>query len=268
MNESTVPEGYLRVSDAVDLLAAGMWGGLPRPAPVQTIKRTCKKVSVAFGPWRDKAGQCLRSAAVQGKLPIYVAAERQVPPGAPAAAPSSSGSTNPVAVSASVVRQLVTTRGSLPDHPIRPSVKTVAGDMKLLRLLTIGVLLVRASEFGRWYRLERAKGKWGSQRSRLRAAVGRPAKQSDLIRNAIIALVRDGAWSANAGITKLHRLLCACGRYDVPSPDTLARVVDELHQVTGEPEYFRLRRSRRKRGTAKSRSDLQARRGPLADVSH
>ena len=88
------------------------------------------------------------------------------------------------------------------------------------------------------------------------------------MRNAIIALARDGKWRAEDGIAKLHRLLCVSGRYDVPSPDTLARVVDELHQETGEPEYFRPKRSRRKRGTAKSRSDLQARRGPLADVSH
>jgi hypothetical protein len=256
MNESTVPEGFLRVSDAVGLLAAGMWGGLPRPAPVQAIKRKFKKLSVGFGPWREQAGQCLRSAAVKGKLPIYVAAEHQVAPSAPAAAPSSSGTTNPIAVCASVVRQLVTRRGSLPDHPIRPSVKTVAGDMRLLNLLTFGVLLVRASEFARWYRSERAKGKWRSQRSRSTAAVGRPAKQSDRMRNAIIALVRDGKWSAEGGIAKLQRLLCASGRYDVPSPDTLARVVDELHQETGEPEYFRPKRSRRKRDTAKSHSDL------------
>ena len=260
MNESTVPEGFLRVSDAVGLLAAGMWGGLPRPAPVQAIKRKFKRRSVGFGPWREQAGQCLRSAAVEGKLAIYVAAEHQVAPSAPAAAPSSSATGNPVVLRPSVVRQLLTTRASLPDHPIRPSVKTVAGDMKLLRLLTIGVLLVRAAEFGRWYRSERAKGKWGSQRSLSTAGVGRPAKQSDLIRSAIIALVRDGAWSAKAGIVKLHRLLCA-GRDGVPSPDTLARLVDQLHQETGEPEYFRPKRSRRKRGTAKSRSELQARRG-------
>jgi len=140
--------------------------------------------------------------------------------------------------------------------------------MKLLRLLTLGVLLVRASEFDRWYRSERAKGKWHSQRSRSTAAVGRPAKLSHGIRSAIIALVRDSKWSAEDGIAKLRRLLCASGRYDVPSPDTLARVVDELHHETGEPEYFRPKRSRRKRGTAKSHSELQARRGPLADISH
>jgi hypothetical protein len=244
----------MRLSEAADVLAAGMWGSVPRPAPVQAIKRKLKKLSAGFGPWRDKAGQCLRSAAVQGKLPIYVAAESQVTPGAPAAPPFP-GTKEPIAVSASVVRQLVTTRGSLPDHPIRPSGKSVARDMKLLRLLTLGVLLVRASEFGPWYRSERAKGKWISQRSRSTAAVGRPAKQSDSIRSAIIALVRDGKWTAEDGIAKLHRLLRASGRYEVPSPDTLARVVDELHQETGEPEYFRSKRSWSKRRTAKPRSE-------------
>jgi len=236
------------------MLAAGMWGGMPRPAPVRAIKRELKKLSAGFGPWRDKAGQCLRSAAAQGKLPIFVAAEPQDTPSAPAAPPFP-GTTEPVVVSASIVRQLVTTRGSLPDHPIRPSVKTVARDMNLLRLLTLGVLAVRASEFGQWYRCERAKGKWPSQRSRSRAAVGRPPRKSERMRNVIIALIHDGKWKAKDGSAKLRRLLCESGRDDVPSDDTLARVVYQLRQETGEPEYFRRNRPRRKRDTAKSHSE-------------
>ena len=76
-------------------------------------------------------------------------------------------------VPVSVLARLITTRGSLPDHPIRPTIKTAEGDEKLLGLLTVGVLVIRASDFDVWYRSDRAKGKWPSQRSRLKLGGGR-----------------------------------------------------------------------------------------------
>lgn len=72
MEDLTLPEGFLRFSDAVDLLAQGIWGGLQRPIPVRKFKRQYKKTSVGFGPWKEKAGKCLRSAALDGKVPVYV----------------------------------------------------------------------------------------------------------------------------------------------------------------------------------------------------
>jgi hypothetical protein len=146
----------------------------------------------------------------------------------------------------SVLARLTTTRGSLPNHPIRPSIKTAEGDEKLLGLLTVGVLVIRASDFDVWYRSERAKGKWPSQRSRLKIGGGRPTKQAGRVRNAVMGLVRDGKWSSKVSIAKLHRLLIASGDIEVPSPDTLARLVDQLHAETGEAEFFRAKRARPK----------------------
>ena len=45
-------DGFLRISDAVNRLANGMWGGLPRPVPVQAFKQTAKRASIGYGPWR------------------------------------------------------------------------------------------------------------------------------------------------------------------------------------------------------------------------
>jgi hypothetical protein len=152
----------------------------------------------------------------------------------------------PVTVPVSVLARLRTTRGSLPDHPIRPSIKTAQGDVKLLGLLTIGILIIGARDFDAWYRLERAKGKWPSQRSKLKIGGGRPTKQVERVRKAVIELVHDGKWSAKASIAKLHRLLIDSGGLEVPSPDTLARLVERLHAETGEAKFFRAKRTRRK----------------------
>ena len=59
-------------------------------------------------------------------------------------------------------------------------------------------------------------------------------------------LVHDGKWSGKASIAKLHRLLIDSGGFEVPSPDTLARLVERLHAETGEAEFFRAKRTRRK----------------------
>jgi hypothetical protein len=242
----TIPDGLLRFSDAISRLAEGMWGGLRRPVPVQAIKQTDKKASIGFGPWRERAGQRLTAAVTKGKLAVYVFAKPQ-PLKNRALARRSPQELEPVTVPVSVLARLRTTRGSLPDHPIRPSMKTAEGDEKLLGLLTVGVLVIRASDFDVWYQSERAKGKWPSQRSKLKIGGGRPTKQADRVRNAVIRLVRDNKWSGKASIAKLHRLLIASGDIEVPSPDTLARLVEQLHAETGEAEFLRAKRPRRKR---------------------
>ena len=146
-----------------------------------------------------------------------------------------------------VLKRLITSRGALPDHPIRPSIKTAEGNEKLFALLTVGFLAVRASDFDIWYRAERDKGKWSSQRSKSNAGDGRPTLQTEALRNAVLALVHDLKWSGKDGIAKLHSLLVASGRSDVPSPDTLARMVDRLHLETGQAALFRMTRTRRSR---------------------
>ena len=66
------------------------------------------------------------------------------------------------------------------------------------------------------------------------------------MRNAVIGLVRDGKWSGKVSMAKLHRLLIARDDIEVLSPDTLARLIDQLHAETGEAEFFRAKRARRK----------------------
>jgi hypothetical protein len=126
---------------------------------------------------------------------------------------------------------------------------TAESDPKLFQLLTVGVLLVRTTEFEAWYQSERNKGKWPSQRlkSKLKIGRGRPTKQTEAARNSVIGLVRDGKWCGKMGVTELRRLLIDSGRDGIPSTDTLRRMVDQLHRETGVPALFRKAPARRKR---------------------
>lgn len=242
MNDRQAPEGFLCISDAVNRLAEGMWGGLTRPIPVQAAKLTAQRGSVGYGPWRQHAAQSLRAAALKGELAVYVV--RLHPRNA-----TRHGAHKgflPVVVPVSVLTRLLTSRTGLPDHAIRPTIRSVEGNEQLYVFLSVGVLAVREREFEVWYRSERAKGKWSSQRSRSKVANGRPTRQTETLRNAVLRLVREGAWSGKSTFTELHRLLVTSGRSDVPSLDTLERLVRRLHLETGGPELFRIARVRRK----------------------
>jgi hypothetical protein len=236
MEDEIVPDGFLRLSDAVNRLAQGIWGGMPRPAPLRAIKPEHKRGgSLGFGPWKEEAGKLLRTAATEGKLPVYISGVSQ---------PTINNSDpQPVVLPTAVLSRMIPTRGGLSDHPIRISLKIAGGDQKIMKLLQVGLLLVRAEEFNKWYRLERAKGKWPSQRSRLKRREGRPSKLTDALKKAIFAAMREQKIS----IAELRRRLVASGRTDVPSLDTLERMVDQLYRETGEPVLRRTRRFRRKR---------------------
>jgi hypothetical protein len=213
---SDVLKGFLRVSDATNRLARGMWAGLPRPDSVVRIKAICKKLSVGHAPWWEQAGRRLWSAAVEGELTIYVV-------GGPHAQSTEAGSMTPetfqaVTLPVNAVKRLKTPRGVLLDRPIQPTLRTAVGDEKLFALLTDGFLVVRASDFSIWYRSERAKGKWASQRSKSKVRNGRPTTQTEGLRNAVLVLVRDLKWRGKDGIMTLHDLLVASGRSDVPRP--------------------------------------------------
>jgi hypothetical protein len=244
MKDRPAPDGFLRFSDAVTQLAEGMWGGLRQSEPVRTIKKEAKKASIGFGPWQEQAGKRLTAAVRKGEIAVYVVADRQRSLGHLVSPQDVMG--KPEILPNSVLIRLMTSRGTLSDYPIRPSIKTTDGDHKLFELLTVGILLVHANDFADWYRSERAKGKWPSQRSRSKIGNGRPTKQTDAMRNAVIALVHDQKWTGEVGITKLHRILVDSGRTDVPSPDTLTRLVDQLHHETGDLALFRKKPARRK----------------------
>ena len=236
---------YLPLSEAVKRLTEGMWGGVPRPEPVVLIKQSYKDVSVGFGRWGEKAGRLLRVAAVKGKLAIYVLAKNQIRSDGHDLTVDASAKPEPASVPVSVIERLIRSRGSLPDQPIRPSMQTAEGNEKLFAMLTVGLLVVRASDFEDWYHSERAKGRWPSQRTKTKKN-GRPTRQTEANENAILALVNDLKWSGKDGIAALHRLLIASGRSDVPSQDTVARLVDQLHAKTGDIKLLRVARVRQK----------------------
>src|SRR5258706_685192 len=236
-----LPKDFLRISCAVNRLSDGMWGGLQRPDPVAAIKQDRKKLSLGFGPWGEKAGRRLRAAAVRGKLAIYVFAKAQGGSEDHKLTDCSPEKIEPVAVPVNVVRQMIASHGGLPAHPIRPSIKIAEGNEKLFAMLTVGLLVVRASDFDAWYQSERAKGRWPSQRSKLKIN-GRPTKQTDPLRNAVLALVHDHKWNGKDPISALHRILVASGHSAAPSKDTLARLVDRLHSETGDEGLLRITR--------------------------
>jgi hypothetical protein len=62
----------------------------------------------------------------------------------------------------------------------------------------------------------------------------------------VIALAHHKKWRGRDGIAKLHRLLVDTGQMDVPSQDTLARLVARMHRETGDPALSRKVRARRK----------------------
>lgn len=189
--------------------------------------------SLGFGPWREEAGKLLRTAVIQGKLGVYVS-----PVGAAAI---KNYRPEPLKVPCDILRRMIPQRGSLPDHIVRPSLKLTGADEKIFDLLRNGVLLVHAKEFDHWYRSERANGKWPSQRSNRRK--GRPSKQTDGLRAAVMTLMRE----QNTSIPELRRRLIAFGRTEVPSLDTLRRLVDRQYRETGEPALRRTKRFRCRR---------------------
>src|SRR5262249_3727214 len=162
--------------EAVSVLARGMWGGLRRPDPVRQLKR-CKQyrnASVGFGPWKEEAARRFRTAATGGDVQVYVFAKMR---GA-----ASGVETVPVPLSIEVLKRLIAPRGGVPDHAVRPSLKTVEGDNQLLALLVKGILLVSKKEFDDWYRSQRSNRRWASQRLTKRRSGGRPSLQSDALR--------------------------------------------------------------------------------------
>ena len=124
-----------------------VWGGLRRPEPLAAIKHDQKKLSLGFGPWREKAGRRLRAAAIKGELVIYLLAKPQARSEDHSLTECSLEKIEPVVVPVNVVKRLIISRGGLPDRPIRPSIKTTEGNETLFALLTVGLLAVRASDF-------------------------------------------------------------------------------------------------------------------------
>jgi hypothetical protein len=241
-----VPSGFLLISDAVDILAQGMWGACRRPHPVVAYKqdRAFRDDSVGFGPWKEKAAKRLRASAIAGKLQVYAIANLRQPAETTTLVVPKIYDVQMASVPSSVLKRLITCRGGFPNQVLRPTIKTTGGDEGLLALLNRGAALLafREQEFHKWYRFERAKGRWPSQKSKRQpSGGGRPSKHSEELTNVIARLVGKGSWQAKDGIPKLRRILVESGYADIPSIDTLRRLVMSMFVETGDPALRRFR---------------------------
>jgi hypothetical protein len=222
---------FLLISECVTRLERGMFGNAPRSLPVINAKKNKKlgrDLSVGFGPQREEAAALVRDAALSGKLPVYVrprdgraAKSQELKPVPPA-----------------ILKLVVPARKGLPDHPIHA--RSPAGkldDADMLPLVRHGQLVARLSDLEAWYEQQRARGPWPSQRGQ-NIPRGRRSKDVEQLRNAILALVHEEAWTASAGMPALRDKLIAGGHIP-PSADTLARVVDRLFKLSGNPALRR-----------------------------
>src|SRR5262249_18678230 len=155
----------------------------------------------------------------------------------------SAGSVDLLRLPQKVLERLPTSRCGFSDHAIRPSLKMTDKDPKLLKLLSTGSLVVSERELTVWLESEYVKGKWPSQRSKLNRRAGRPSRQTEALRNAVLALVNDGEWSAQQPIAVLGRKLRVRGHAGI-SDETLVRLVNQLHLEMGDRRLLRKVRSR------------------------
>jgi hypothetical protein len=241
------PCGYLLLSEAYARHHAGVWGGFQSFPPAQAIRKNLK-TSVGFGARRTYAAQPVTAAVRHGNLRVYLVADPNLGPNIDRPNWPVAPTKEPVIVPKDVLRRLIAPRDVLPDHALCPTfLKTAGGDPNLYVLLRVGAFVVQQREFEDWYRSQRSKGKWPSQQSRSKRAPGRPTKQIESLKNAVLTLVRDQVWSIKDGIAMLRSLILKRGEpKDVPSPDTLERLVSRLYLETGNPAFHRVPRVRNK----------------------
>jgi hypothetical protein len=111
------------------------------------------------------------------------------------------------------------------------------------------VLVLERTEFENWYRSQRHRKIWPSQRPSVQAAAkapcrpGRPRLKIDL-KNTIINLIREGAWSRERPVRDLRgQLRLRHPHVQPPSDATIRRRLDELRVETGEPGLIRRRKA-------------------------
>jgi hypothetical protein len=242
--DALVPEGFLPLSSAANILKSKMYGGLPLPEFVPGTKekfikeKLAKNLSLDSGDWREDARRRLRQATTENELSVFVIAV---------------AGAKPVQVPAKVLDRLITSRGGLSDHPVPlpplSVIKASRGDERLYVLMKTGILVNECREFKAWCRLESRKGKWPSQRwppqrTRLKRPKGRPPKQTWALRDAVLERVGEGKWNGQMGIPSLRRLLASEGEI---SEDTLGRLIKDLIKETGDSRLRVAKRRKRRR---------------------
>jgi len=194
----------LLISEAVTRLGAGMFGGdLERPDAVKAAKKTYPHWSIRWGPQKEDAAKRIYEAIMQGKLSVLVL---------PASTDDETHRTH-LQVPLCVLKQMIRTRGGLPDQAIQPTrifaKDSIAPELRVA--LSKSALYVRRREFDAWYDEAQKKRNWPSQRSSCKPRMGRPPRQSDL-HNPIKVLVNEGRWSAEQNfIADLVKLLKSKG---------------------------------------------------------
>jgi len=236
---------FLNISTATEKLCRGMYAQLQRPLPIDQIKRdpdVGRDGSINWGPWNEKAAAIIRQAAIAGSLPIYFVPRRRREEAASTAAEK------PNLVPAAALKLVIPSRQGLPDHPtrlIRPEASN--GELSEWRWNLAGSkLLIETTAFENWYRAEKQKGKWPSQLKRLAPKPGRP-RVADVWVSRILNLIDGKLWCARQPISHLKELLrqkpiVIALSEAPPSDDSLARIVDDIFEKTGDSRFFRLRR--------------------------
>jgi hypothetical protein len=246
-NDGKSSPAYLRYSDAMAYLAKGMSGGMSRPRILNKPKKEFPNLSIGFGPWSERAGRRLADALINHELPAYIALEYHDRVANSGHESDPSEPHRIVVLPKNFLKgEIPTSRGVLSDHLIRPTHKKAKANAINFELLKTGILLVRKDEFIIWYRTERAKGKWPSQRTRSKPSNGRPSKQTAQLRKAILNHVDAGRWDGSQKITVLYKLLRR-EQSNLPSTDTLCRAVDQLYAELGDARLRRKKQRRRRR---------------------
>jgi hypothetical protein len=245
------------LSEAHRRLRDGMYGNLSPPAPlVESRKREHPwRPRIRWGPHLSRASQTIRGAAIDGGLTLYAMSASVMPQLKNGRLDAASiEDTLRFPVPRELVGRLITSRGGLPDHPIAVSrsrkLRDFASEEFLLHLAQ-SVLVVKRSEFEAWYRSERRRQRWPSQRPNVqghkRRRAGRP--KLDDLKITILQHVRDReTWSGKQPIGELiEQLRWHHPHVRVPSYNTFRRIIDELQEETGEPRLIRQRKVRRSR---------------------
>jgi hypothetical protein len=240
------PQGYLLLSEAYARHHAGVWGGFQSFPPAQAMRRK-HKTSIGFGARRTYAAQPVTAAVRHGNLRVYLVADPNLGPNIDRTNWPVAPTKEPVIMPKDVLRRLIAPRDVLPDHALCPTLKTAGGDPNIYVLLRVGAFVVQERELEEWYQSQRSKGKWPSQQAISKRTPGRPTKQTEPLKNAVLTLVLDQAWSVKDGIATLRSLILKRGEpKDVPSADTLERLVSRLYLETGDPAFRRVSRVRKK----------------------
>jgi hypothetical protein len=233
---SAAENEFLLISEAVTRLEAGMFGGaINRPEPVEAIKKIDPRFSGGLGLRKEKAASAIYAAIIAGDLTVLVfslsIADRV---------------SRPLQVPLDVLNRLLRVHGGLPDHAIRPPanlLRNTSIDSEVFVALSRSAMFLQVSEFQAWYKRQKGRRRWPSQRESKKPPTGRPSKQDDQLLTSIRARVAEEKWSASDGIAKLVRLLATNG---APNRNLVRRAVQRLHEETGVLAYRVVPRKRAK----------------------